>query len=42
MIDPSSPIAQQETQKTLDAIAAKQCGSAATTCSCGAPSEEPK
>ena len=28
LIDPSSPVAQQETQKTLDAIAAKQAATA--------------
>ena len=40
LIDPSSPVAQQETQKTLDAIAAKQAAAAPPPAAAAAPSSE--
>lgn len=42
LIDPSSPVAQQETQKTLDAIAAKQAATAPPTAPAVPPSEAPQ
>jgi general secretion pathway protein D len=44
LIDPSSPVAQQETQKTLDAIAAKQSAAqpAPAAVPAGTPSEAPQ
>jgi general secretion pathway protein D len=45
LIDPASPVAQQETQKTLDAIAAKQAAAApppAASAIAPAPSETPE
>jgi len=42
LIDPSSPVAQQETQKTLDAIAAKQAAAAPPPAPAAPPSEAPQ
>jgi general secretion pathway protein D len=42
LIDPSSPVAQQETQKTLDAIAAKQTAAAPPPAPAAPPSEAPQ
>jgi len=42
LIDPSSPVAQQETQKTLDAIAAKQAATAPPRAAVAPPSEAPQ
>jgi general secretion pathway protein D len=42
LIDPSSPVAQQETQKTLDAIAAKQVAAAPPPAPAAPPSEAPQ
>jgi general secretion pathway protein D len=42
LIDPSSPVAQQETQKTLDAIAAKQAAAAPPPALVAPPSEAPQ
>ncbi len=42
LIDPSSPVAQQETQKTLDAIAAKQAAATPPPAPAAPPSEAPQ
>ncbi len=42
LIDPSSPVAQQETRKTLDAIAAKQAASAPPPAAVPAASDQPQ